>query len=159
MKDISQAVGDAKAFDDRVIVGLWHAVSHTTTVLTMKARGEHRWRDITGGTRESIKGSLQAGAKGATGTISAGYVAKLLNDGTPAHLITARGDMIGPLAEGGRRRRGASYLKFQIGGRTLYRQSVHHPGTKTDPFLDAAADAAMDELMSAVDAAIGDALG
>lgn len=143
MKDISQCVPDAARFDGLVIGSLVRAVSHTTTVLTMRARSRHRWKDITFKTRESITGETDPNSAGASGLIKAGAVAAMLNAGTVAHRIEARN---------------AKFLRFQQGGSTVFRRGVNHPGTAPDPFLDAVADEAMDELWGAVDDAIGDIL-
>lgn len=163
MKDISQAIPDAEAFDRALVGGLQRAVTHTVTVATQKARSEHRWQDRTYATRESIEPSVDDTAKGATGEITAGANAVRLNDGTAPHEITA-GDrkVSGGRDASGRFQKSSSrpgMLRFSIGGQVIFRRSVHHPGTKPDPFLDAAADAAGEELMSGVEAAIDAALG
>ena len=144
MKDISQAVPDAEAFDRALVAGLQRAVGHTVTVATQKARSEHRWQDRTGATRASIEPSVDDTAKGASGEITAGANAARLNDGTAPHVIEARN---------------AQALRFSVGGQTRFARRVNHPGTKPDPFLDAAADAAGEELVSGVEAAIDAALG
>ncbi len=144
MKDISQAVPDAEAFDRALVAGLQRAVGHTVAVATQKARSEHRWQDRTGATRASIEPSVDDTAKGASGEITAGANAARLNDGTAPHVIEARN---------------AQALRFSVGGQTRFARRVNHPGTKPDPFLDAAADAAGEELVSGVEAAIDAALG
>lgn len=163
MKDISQAVPDAEAFDRALVAGLQRAVGHTVAVATQKARSEHRWQDRTGATRASIEPSVDDTAKGASGEITAGANAARLNDGTAPHDITA-GDrkVSGGRDASGRFQKGSSrpgMLRFSIGGQVMFRRSVHHPGTKPDPFLDAAADAAGEELALAVEHAIDEALG
>ena len=144
MKDISQAVPDAEAFDRALVAGLQRAVGHTVTVTTQKARSEHRWQDRTYATRNSIEPSVDDTAKGASGEITAGANAARLNDGTAPHVIEARN---------------AQALRFSVGGQTRFARRVNHPGTKPDPFLDAAADAAGEELALAVEHAIDEALG
>lgn len=144
MKDISQAVPDAAAVDRAIVSGLQRAVAHTITVTTTKARGEHRWQDRTNATRESIRPSVRDTAKGASGTVTAGENAARLNAGTEPHEIRARN---------------ARALRFVQGGQTRFATSVPHPGAKPDPFLDAAADAAEEELALAVEHALDEALG
>lgn len=144
MKDISQIVPDAAAFDAALVSGLQRAVGHTVIVTTQKARSEHRWQDRTGNTRANIDGAVDNVSDGAHGVVGADDIAQLLNDGTRPHEI--------------RGKRGG-YLKFEVGGATIFRRSVRHPGTSPDPFLDAAADAAEEELDRGADAAIDAALG
>ncbi len=43
-----------------------------------------------------------------------------IESGTRAHLITARR---------------ATFLRFQVGGTTMFRRSVNHPGTRARPFM------------------------
>ncbi len=52
--------------------------------------------------------------------------ARYVNDGTPAHMIRAKK---------------ARCLRFESGGRIVFRQAVHHPGTKARPFEQPAANA------------------
>lgn len=144
MKDISQAVPDALEFDRALVGGLQRAVGHTVTVTTQKARSEHRWQDQTRATRESIEGEVDNTSNGATGEVGAGENAARLNDGTRPHEIRARN---------------AKALRFQAGGGVRFARSIQHPGTKPDPFLDAAADAAGEEIERAVEHAIDEALG
>ena len=157
MKPISQLVPDAVAFDRAVIAGLQRAVGHTITTAVTKARGEHRWRDRTYGTRESIDGSVSDASKGAAGYIKAGKIAAMLNDGTRPHEIRPKvgAGFRGPVREGqGRRSRGRArkFLKFQVGGQTVFARKVNHPGTRPDPFLEAAQDYAGEEIDRAVGA-------
>jgi large subunit ribosomal protein L7/L12 len=86
VKDISQAIPDAEAFDRALVGGLQRAVTHTVTVATQKARSEHRWQDRTYATRESIEPSVDDTAKGATGEITGLGLgeAKAIVDGAPA---------------------------------------------------------------------------
>lgn len=143
MKDISQAVPDAAAFDREVVVGLQRAVSHTVTTTVAKARSQHRWQDRTYATRGSIDGEVADNATGATGGMQAGKIAIYMNDGTRPHPIVATR---------------AKALRFTMGGGTVFRRSVNHPGTKADPFLEVAQDFADEELQAAVDAAVEQAL-
>lgn len=149
MRPLSQLVPDAAAFDAVVVVGLQRAVDHSVTIGVKKARSEHAWQDRTYATRDSITGAVRPVARGATGTFGpagtkAGENAVRLATGTRPHRIEAR--------------RGRA-LRFQAGGETLFRRAVNHPGTRPDPYLDAAADAAGEELFAAVEAALDAALG
>lgn len=162
-KDISQAVPDAAAFDREFVGALQRAVTHTVTVTTQKARSEHRWQDRTGGTRASIEGEVSDTGNGAKGTIGAGENAARLNAGTPPHVIEAHErKAAGGRDASGRFQKGTTRpgaLRFQVGGQTVFARRVNHPGTSPDPFLDAAADAAGEELALAVEHAIDEALG
>lgn len=63
----------------------------------------------------SLRGSVKVGS-------DLEYAA-WVNDGTRPHVI---------------RPRTKRYLKFQVGGRTVFARKVNHPGTKPRPFLDRA---------------------
>lgn len=63
----------------------------------------------------SLRGSVTVGSN----VEYAGYV----NDGTGPHVI---------------RPRTKQFLKFKVGGRTVYAKVVNHPGTRANPFLDRA---------------------
>lgn len=58
--------------------------------------------------------------------------------------VTAHTDYAAMVHEGTRphviRPRQANALRFQVGSRTVFAKSVHHPGTKARPFLRNAAD-------------------
>jgi hypothetical protein len=47
----------------------------------------------------------------------------VVHDGSRPHVIRARGD---------------GYLRFEAGGRVLYRKSVNHPGVRARPWLSQA---------------------
>lgn len=156
MKDISQAVPDAATFDRDLVNGLQDAVGHTVVTTTQKARSEHRWQDRTGATRASIEGEVSDLSVGARGVVRAGTNAVRLNEGTPPHRIAAGGAAVAAFGRAAVLNKQA--LRFQVGGETIFRRSVHHPGTAPDPFLDAAAIAAEEELDRSVDRAIDEAL-
>lgn len=80
------------------------------------AKSTTLFKDQTGKTRGSIKGTV--GLR--TGKVVARGAARVLESGTRAHTITAR--------SGG-------MLRFSMGGTTVFRRTVHHPGTKARPFL------------------------
>jgi len=157
VKDIEQAVTEGAALDREIVAGLQRVVGHTVTTTTAKARSEHRWQDRTGATRESIVGQVRDTGKGATGQVNVGENAARLATGTPPHVIRpklgAREE--GPLLEGqtrqSRRHVGRTFLRFQVGGQTVFARSVNHPGTKPDPYLDQAAEAAGEDLFAATE--------
>lgn len=167
MKEFTEILADAREFDRKLVGNLRRAVGSTTTVVTQKARNEHRWKDVTGGTRESITGEVVDFTDGAEGTIVAGENAVRLNDGTVAHDIRPKAvsGFRGPLRPSQSRRDEAdigtnrSALRFTVGGRVVYAKVVHHPGTSPDPFLDAAESAADQDLAASVSEAIDKAIG
>jgi hypothetical protein len=69
-------------------------------------------------------------------------VAFFLDQGTKPHIIrpkAAKG-FVGPLPQGqsrGHRANARQVLAFQIGGRTIFRRQVNHPGTKAKHFVEA----------------------
>lgn len=157
MKPLLQAVPDAVAFDRAVIAGLQRAVGHTITTAVTKARNEHGWRDRTYTTRDSIDGGVRDTGKGSSGYIKAGRIAMMLNDGTRPHRIMPKlgARFVGPAQEGqGRRSRGGgrNFLKFQVGGQTVFAREVRHPGTRPYRFLEDAQDYAGEEIDRAVGA-------
>jgi len=134
-KDFSQIVPDAQRCDAQIRSGLQHAVQSAITVATMAARQEHAWKDRTNATRESLEPTFETGANGASASLKAEGNAARLAEGTEAHVITAKN---------------ARALRFERGGRTVFRKSVQHPGTAPDPYLDQAAAKAGEQLVEQV---------
>jgi hypothetical protein len=167
VKDIDQILTDAREFDRKLLGNIRRAVASTTTVVTQKARNEHRWKDVTYATRESISGEVVDFSDGAEGKITAGENAVRLNDGTAPHDIRPKAGegFQGPMRQGQSRRDKAdigtnrSALRFVVGGRVVFAKVVHHPGTSPDPFLDAAERAADQDLAASVGEAIDQAIG
>lgn len=144
MKPFSEIVPDAHRFDEVLVKKLQGAVTHTITVVTMAARNEHDWRDQTRATRESLEPVIDDASNGAKASLKAEGNAVRLADGTEPHVITARN---------------AKALRFTMGGATMFRRSVQHPGTKPDAYLDNAAEKAGEELFAAVESAMDEAFG
>lgn len=80
------------------------------------AKGTNLFRDVTGGTRRSIHGTVF----GLTGTVTAGGAAQFIENGTKPHIIAARN---------------AQTLRFVVNGSVIFRRTVHHPGTSGRPFM------------------------
>lgn len=80
------------------------------------ARSTSRFKDKSGETRGSIRGEVI----GQRGKVSAGGVAKFLENGTVAHQIVARN---------------ATALHFFVNGQEFFRRMVQHPGTSPRPFM------------------------
>ena len=137
MKPIAQLVPDAAAFDRAVIVGLSVAVTGTINRTKLRARLQHGWRDRTYDTRTSIDGDAQPTGNGAAGYLQAGANAVRLANGTPPHEIRARRK---------------KFLRFTQGGAVRFARSVSHPGTRPDPYLEAAQEFAGAEIDRAVGA-------
>lgn len=166
MKEFSQIVPDAVEFDRKLHAIAQQAVAHTVTVITKKARAEHAWKDRTFATRDSIAGAFYVKGNGAEGEVTAGLNAVRLNYGTKPHPIWPK---VGfntkkKLKQGQSRRKEDDIgthrvaLRFTMGGKTVFARMVNHPGTTGDHFLDAAADAAGEELFSSFDSLLSDAL-
>lgn len=144
MADIEQAIVDAAAFDAQVIGALREAVTSTVVSTTALARNDHRWQNRTGATRESITGKATNTGRGAKGEITiaegpAGDNAVRLATGTRPHEIRARN---------------ARALRFEVGGQTVLRTAVQHPGTKPDGYLERAAAHAEGKIHGLVSAAL-----
>ena len=143
MKSISEIVPDAQHFDAVLVKGLQAAVTHTITITTMAARNEHDWRDRTYATRESLEPTVDDASNGATASLKAEGNAARLAEGTEPHVIEAKGRA----------------LRFPMGGMTIFRKRVNHPGTRPDAYLDNAAEKASEALVASVEAALDAAFG
>ena len=109
----------------RLRAGIAHA-AELTLKTAVEATEQHAksttlWKDVTGGTRASIKATIAP----QRGQVIARGVSILLENGTRAHTITARN---------------ARMLRFYQNGQVVYRYSVHHPGTKATHFMREARD-------------------
>lgn len=84
----------------------------------MEAKAKHNATYKTGHLERSIHSDFFNG--GLSGEVSTNlFYAPMIEYGTAPHKITAKG--------------GA--LKFKIGGNTIFRKSVMHPGTRAQPFM------------------------
>lgn len=155
MKELEVALEDAEALDAKIVGGLQRVVGHAVTTSTAKARSEHRWQDRTGATRNSIVGQVTDTGKGAEGHVDVGENAARLATGTAPHVITAGERKVsGGRDAAGRFLKGSTrpgMLRFQVGGQTVFARSVNHPGTRPDPYLDQAAEAAGEDLFAATE--------
>lgn len=137
MSDEAKMMADLEAMHRRVDGALSAVVREATDRGYKAALGKHRWQNRTGATQAALKHAIHTTGDGMEGEVSVNSENAIrLNDGTPAHRITAHGRA----------------LKFEIGGKTLFRPYVNHPGTAPDPYLDNAADevdAALDGLVEA----------
>jgi hypothetical protein len=151
VRDWAEVIPDAQKFDRAIGVGMTVVVVDTVTTVTRVMRSQHRWQDRTGATRAGITGTFRVTGRGATGYIKSNTPNAIrLNDGTRPHRIAAGGAAVaafGSAAVIGAKRA----LKFQMNGQTMFRRAVNHPGTKPDPFLDAAADVAEEDFFTKFD--------
>lgn len=152
MREFSQIVPDAAAFDMKIRGALSTAVSHAITIATAKARSDHGWKDRTFATRRSLEGVFTTTRNGAEGELKAEGNAARLAYGTKPHRIEAGGAAVA--AFGRSAVIGKHALRFQMGGQTIFRRAVNHPGTSPDPYLDAAAEAAAQDLFSIFEAGL-----
>ena len=118
------------------------AVEHSVQAGAQSARTTHRYTDRTGDATASIdSGVTSVHNGGADGIVECSVpYGRYLADGTKPHDI----DPIDPERP----------LRFQVGGRWVSTYHVSHPGTKPDPFMDNALEAADAALGTDIDAAI-----
>jgi hypothetical protein len=83
-----------------------------------EAKSTTLFKDQSGATRSSIHGEVTE--PGRRGFVIAGGASKFLENGTRPHTITARN---------------ATVLRFVVNGQTVFRRTVHHPGTAELPFM------------------------
>lgn len=109
-----------------------------TTLRQIEADAKNRTPVLTGNLRRSIKRS----AVHTAGMVLSGEVeatadyAAAVHEGTRPHVIRPRtATVYGPHPKGA-----PTALKFSVGGRTLFRKVVNHPGTRPRPFLRNAAE-------------------
>jgi hypothetical protein len=88
------------------------------TAAEQSAKASTLYKDQTGKTRASVKGSINAG--GLSGKVVGRGAAIFLENGTRAHTITAK--------NGG-------MLRFFVNGQAIFRRSVRHPGTGPRPTM------------------------
>jgi hypothetical protein len=123
-------------------------------VLTVEGNVKRVTPVRTGTLRRSITHDVEpTGTRGVVGT--AVSYARAVHEGTRAHDITAKHEIIRQTKRGPKRQLG--YLAFKIGGKKIYRRSVHHPGTKAQPFLTgglAASRDTIDDLLAQAGAAL-----
>lgn len=81
------------------------------------ARATTLFNDRSTYTRRSIEASPVVGLMG---RVTAGGMARLLENGSPAHEIVATK---------------SKTLRFSVNGATIFRARVHHPGTAPRPFM------------------------
>ncbi len=113
-----------RQLEARVSAAARQALGQAAAYAAERARATTTFKDRTGKTRRDIN-------RGARGPFSlfvrAGGASLFLEDGTSAHVI---------------RPRRARALRFVMAGTTMFRASVHHPGTKATHFVrDARNDA------------------
>lgn len=101
------------------------SAAHAAQVATrdIKAAAPVRSGDL----KDSIEPRMRTTARGATGEIVIGAEhASFVKDGTPPHTISAKN---------------ARFLRFEVGGRTVFAKSVKHPGTKPNDFVSGGVEA------------------
>lgn len=108
--------------DREMAVVLRDSVKNACDEGAQEARDTHQYKDRSGALTASIDSRLLAsGADVAMGEMTAkAPYASHVEGGTVPHVI---------LPKNGR------YLKFNIGGRTIFATKVNHPGTKPFPFM------------------------
>lgn len=104
-----------------------------------EAKATELFKDRSGETRGSIRGQVS----GTRGTVTAGGVARFIENGTRPHIIAARN---------------AKALRFVRAGTVVFRKSVWHPGTPARPFMEQARNRAEMAAEYAADFYLGAAL-
>ena len=114
--------------------------------LVKTARQNHRFKNQSNQLENSIQ--YKVAGDGMKLEFNAGVslaqeYASYVHDGTKPHKITASGRA----------------LAFDVGGGTVLRKSVQHPGTAPDPFMQTAWDEIAPTMAGRLEAAIGRAIG
>lgn len=120
--DSSEVKAAMAAGATELVKDMRQAAAHASQVATrqMKAVVPVKSGDL----QKSIEPRLRSTHTGAAGEINVGEdYASYVKDGTKPHMIVAKN-----LGVGGT-------LRFEIGGRTIFRRSVNHPGTKPNDFV------------------------
>lgn len=112
-----QAVKDLYEVGGLILQAIGQALRASVAAGVADAKSTTMWKDASGVTRNSIHGEMKSSD---TAAIIAGGQSKRLEEGTPQHVIQAR--------NGG-------FLVFEVGGQTMFRRFVNHPGTAARPFL------------------------
>lgn len=132
----------------KLAIGLQGGISPTqsrnligtvTSILARHARQEAPER--TGQLRQSIISRVDSPTAGRV-DVTAPY-GRFVHDGAPPHIILPKFAMRSSAKSVGG---GAAVLAFQIGGVTLFRMFVRHPGNKPNPFLDRAVETSEGEV-------------
>lgn len=84
-----------------------------------------RWQSVKDKTTHQVTGNRSAVIR------NEHHAGVFLEEGTDPHIITAKN---------------AKALRFEIGGKVIFRKSVHHPGTKATRFWSAGADTGIAEV-------------
>ena len=126
MKLVSAEVHKALDGLEMLRAGIVQAINltgrHSVADTAKAAKATAYWKDRSGETRASIRGEWLGSSAG--GFVSAGGMARFLENGTRAHEIWARR---------------AKALRFVMNGQVVFRIMVHHPGTQPRPFMLVAA--------------------
>lgn len=143
MSDEGQMRADFASVLSNVERELTIVVHELTDGAYQAALTRHRWQNRTGATAAALKRTIASTGSGVEGVVSVDSENALrLNNGTRPHRIEAHGRA----------------LRFEVGGQTLFRPYVNHPGTAPDPYLDAAADEVEGKFDGMVVAALDKAL-
>lgn len=127
--------------DDRITSSARQALGQAAAYAAERARTTSTFKDRTGRLRRSI----QRGAKSTYSLFvrTGARYALFVEDGTRPHVISARR---------------ARALRFVVGGTTVFRTSVRHPGTKATHFMRTARDNAEAQLTRFVEVGIRQAV-
>lgn len=124
MMQFDQTIKDLYETAGKIYQAVGSAITASVAAGEADARATTLWKDRSGDTRQSIKGTKTSMD---TGALIAGGASKLLEEGTRPHVITGKG---------------GGFLRFEMNGQTMFRRSVNHPGTAPRPFMQHARDQA-----------------
>jgi HK97 gp10 family phage protein len=108
--------------DRQMAIELRESVKNACDEGAQEARDTHQYKDRSGALTASIDSKLLvSGADVAMGEMTAkAPYASYVEGGTEPHVILPKN---------------GQFLKFTIGGRTVFARKVNHPGTKPHPFM------------------------
>lgn len=133
---------------DRLYAGFVEAAQEALTQIAEAAAKEARATTAFKDRKGDLRKSIQRGAKGPwaqfvkAGGPQAPY-ALFIESGSKAHKIAARR---------------ADFLRFEQGGRVVFRKQVRHPGTKPTRFMQSARDSAEEAASRIAESSIAVAL-
>lgn len=120
------------------------ALRRSAVTVANSAHRQHAYKDRTGSLSNSIRAGEPVGGTLVTVDVTADTpYAAAIELGAKPHVITAR--------------KGKA-LRFQVGGRTVFRRSVNHPGNKPYKFLAGALEREVDDIYVHIENALEGAL-
>lgn len=139
--DGSDALRSLKTVERRILdVARWQ-LGEAAKVARRNAEGTTLFKDRTG----ELRGTIDVIDRGTywKRVIARARHGRFIEDGTKPHVI---------------RPRNGTFLKFVVGGRTVFARKVNHPGTSRRPFMQNAANAGAQAMRVLFDEGIAKAI-